>query len=188
MVRMPGGGAGRRWLSRVIGVAVLLAPVAGLPFPPPVHPAPIEGPRDCAPVSGTFVNVFLMGPDCPDFSIGLCTQGQLSGDLTGTYLFAFLSNEPVGNGGAPVVRFTGQSVVTTAQGMFTGEDFGILRTTQFPLADFTTHLRIQSGTGIYEGATGHLTIQGAASFITNLGAGTYHGVICVPGEDEISSR
>lgn len=187
MARTPGA-----WLALLVVAAVLVAPGEGRSFPPPEHPAPIEGPRDCTPVQGTFTNVFLMGPVCsaPPFEspIGLCTEGQLSGDLNGTYRFTFFTNEPVGQGGAPVVRFTGQSAVTTAEGTLVGEDFGLLRTTQFPLADFTTHLRIQSGTGIYEGATGQLTIQGEASFITGLGAGTYRGVVCVPREEEVAQR
>lgn len=181
MERSPDRGSSTRRHAALLVVAALLVPAIGRTGSPPVPPATIEGPRDCTPVKGTFTNVFLTGAEaCPGSPVEQCTLGTLFGDLTGTYAFTFATSEPVGTGEAPVQRFTGTSVVTTSAGTFTGEDFGVLRTTQFPLADFTTHLRIQSGTGIYTGAVGQLTIQGAASFVTGQGAGTYTGVICVP--------
>lgn len=149
---------------------------------------PKEDPRTsqgCTPVQGTFTNVFLSGASvCPTSPIALCTQGVLSGDLVGTYNFTFLTETPVGNGKAPVESFTGMSAVTTSEGKINGHDFGILRTPAFPQADFTTHLRIDSGTGLFEGATGHLTIQGMASFVTGMGSGTYKGVFCTGGAVE----
>ena len=140
------------------------------------------GPRDCQPVRGTFTNQFLTGPaNCPTSPVALCTEGQLSGDLEGEYDFVFLTNEPVSQGTVvPIDRFTGESTIVLDEGTIVGRDFGILRAQRFPLADFTTHLRITSGTGAFEGASGQLTIQGLASFITGQGEGTYVGVICVP--------
>jgi hypothetical protein len=164
-------------------VAVVLAFIA-LGAAPPASSRPVNqttGPRSCTPVRGTFTNVFLLGPvNCPDSPVDQCTLGQLSGDLNGTYAFNFLTSEQAGNGRAPVSKFTGESAVTLQNATFAGQDFGVLRTTHFPLADFTTHLRIVSGAGELEGASGHLTIQGLASFLTGQGAGTYNGVICVP--------
>jgi hypothetical protein len=153
------------------------------------HPSQDVEPKShgCTPVQGTFTNVFLSGTTvCPTSPISLCTQGVLSGDLVGTYNFTFLTETPVGTGNAPVESFTGMSAVTTSEGAINGHDFGILRTPAFPQADFTTHLRIDTGTGIFEGATGHLTIQGTASFVTGMGSGTYKGVICADGAVEAS--
>jgi hypothetical protein len=134
--------------------------------------APQTEEAKCTPVSGTFTNVFLVGPEaCPTSPIFLCTQGELSGDLTGTYAFTFSTSESTSEGGE-VSSFTGTSLITTAGATLTGDDFGSLRTTAFPLADFTTHLSFTSG------ATGQLTIQGTASFATGLGSGTYRGVLC----------
>lgn len=156
----------------VLGVASLA--LAGQ-APPPVEPP------FCTPVQGTFTNTFFQGPPtCQTPPLYLCTQGQLAGDLPGSYGFTFTSNAPVGEGLAPVTAFTGNSLVTLATGTLHGEDFGLLRTPAFPIADFTTHLRIVSGTGAYHGATGQLTIQGQASFATGQGSGTYRGVLCVP--------
>jgi hypothetical protein len=174
-----------RHVAGLLVVAALAKALLAWSGPPPVSPVTFSGPRTCNPVQGTFTNVFLSGPVvCPLSPIALCTQGQLSGDLVGTYSFTFLTQTQVGNGNAPVERFTGMSMVTTADGTVSGGDFGMLRTTHFPLADFTTHLRFQTGTGAFEGLRGHLTIQGGASFATGLGSGTYNGVICTPDADD----
>jgi hypothetical protein len=165
--------------ARLLVAAAFLGSLWGWTTPQ-AEPQPVAQ-SGCEPVEGTFSNVFLTGAEaCPSSPIATCTQGQLSGALSGAYAFTFLTTEPVGDGGAAVSRFTGTSVVTLAGGTFTGDDFGVLRTQAFPVADFTTHLKIASGTGDFEGATGQLTIQGTASFITGLGSGTYRGFLCVP--------
>lgn len=140
------------------------------------------GPRDCQPMHGTFTNTFLLGPvACPDSPVEQCTEGELAGSVEGSYAFNFLTSRVLGNGvTTPVQAFTGESVVTLDGGTVFGADFGRLRLVHFPLADFTTHLTIEGGTGEFEGASGHLTIQGLASFVTGEGSGTYHGQLCVP--------
>lgn len=170
-------GVGRRSTA----LAVLLVALASLPASAVPPPGRATGPRDCEPVRGTFTNQFLTGPVCEDSPIGLCTEGQLQGDLTGTYRFTFLSSAPVG--ASPVVSaFTGLSEIQLAGGTLSGQDFGVLRVPRPPAADFTTHLTITGGTGQFQGATGHLVIQGAASLADGAGEGTYVGKICLPRE------
>ena len=160
---------------------VLLASMSAAPVASSRPVPKTTGPRSCQPVNGTFTNVFLTGAaQCPASPVDECTLGQLAGDLVGLYAFTFLTDSPVGADSAPVAHFTGQSHVTLATGSITGHDFGSLRTTAYPLAAFTTHLRIAAGTGVFANASGHLTIQGLASFITGHGSGTYFGQICVP--------
>lgn len=158
---------------------VLLLPLL-LAARPPAKPR-TTGPRDCDPVRGTFENLFLPPDQCAASPIRQCTTGELEGDLDAAYAFVFTRAAPVSQGTVvPISAFTGASLITLEDGTIFGADFGILRAQKPPFADFTTHLRITGGTGAYEGASGHLTIQGAASFLTGEGSGTYVGVVCVP--------
>jgi hypothetical protein len=144
------------------------------------------GPRDCVPSNGTFTDVFLSGPvNCPNSPIQLCTKGVITGDLVGTFRLDFVTQTTAGMGGGPVTQFTAADSINITSGgagagTLTGTDFGTLRTTKFPTADFTTHITLNSGTGALLGASGLFTIQGSVNLLTGIGSGTYVATICTP--------
>ena len=118
----------------------------------------------CHDVSGTFVAVTVVPPECPSF---FCTGGTLSGDLAGTYFF-------VATGVTPTGDLTGQSTITLENGaVINGSDTSHLNGD----GTFVTTVTVVGGTRQYEHATGQLSAPG--HFTATGTEGTYAGTICL---------
>lgn len=120
----------------------------------------------CHPVSGTFVA--STPATCPSF---FCTEGQLSGDLAGTYSF-------VAYGVAPNGDLLGHSTITlTNGGVITSNDESQLLGPPIPGNHFVTTVSFSGGTRQFAHATGGLVAPG--TFTATGTAGTYSGAFCL---------
>lgn len=127
-------------------------------------------------VEGDFTSVGVLPPECGSF---LCTRGELTGDLEGTYFFTMTSLLP--DSGTPgAFLYAGNSSITTADGTLQGEDTGIMYFTSGNPAPFVTTVNVVSGGGAYAGATGTIVATGSLDFTTNHATGTYTGSITTP--------
>jgi hypothetical protein len=123
----------------------------------------------CHDVSGTFVAVTVVPPECPSF---FCTRGTLSGDLAGTYFFAATGVTPAGD-------LTGASTITLENGaVINGSDTSHLNAD----GTFVTTVTFVGGTRQFAHAEGQLV---AAGHFTATGTeGTYSGTICLGAEED----
>lgn len=132
--------------------------------------------QDCTALQGTFWSAVSGGPGC-NSPIGFCTEGQLTGDITGTYHFEMTSMTPVpGDEALGHYTFTGVSTITTAQGVMYGQDHGEL----YFAGDnaFMTIVGVVGGNACYQGVHGQLTAVGNLNLVTGLTEGTYTSRIC----------
>jgi len=94
----------------------------------------------------------------------LCTGGPLTGDLYGDLAWSLSSLE---NTATPnVARYDGVTTITTKLGTFSGPDYGVWN---LATGQFTDYLEITSGTGIFTGAKGTMTIVGAFDPVSGTG-------------------
>src|SRR6266540_4048388 len=75
---------------------------------------------ECKSVEGDFTSVVV---PCPDPHAIVCTLGELSGDLKGTYEFTVDSIMPGPDG---TLLYTGHSVITTKAGTLYSVDTGVM--------------------------------------------------------------
>ncbi len=85
----------------------------------------------------------------------LCTEGTLTGGLTGTLQFTMTSMTPTLQ--PDVFDYRGINVVTTAQGTLSGEDHGVWNVATGEFIDYTP---LVGASGAYAGFHGTLTIIG----------------------------
>ena len=120
----------------------------------------------CHAVSGTFVA--STPPICASF---FCTEGQLSGDLSGTYSFVAYGVSPNGD-------LLGHSTITLTNGaVITSNDESQLFGPPAPGNHFVTTVGFTGGTRQFAHATGGLTAPG--TFTSTGTAGTYSGEYCL---------
>lgn len=109
---------------------------------------------------------------------GLCTTGEMRGDLRGATSFTVLTlaasaglgdSEP-----ASTLSYLGHFVLTTREGTLTVSDIGLLDNVT---GAFTEIWRVTSGTGEHAGATGNLWLNGTVS-ATGAFDGTVTGQLC----------
>ncbi|MGE5783388.1 MAG: hypothetical protein ACM3ZE_02315 [Myxococcales bacterium] len=105
----------------------------------------------------------------------LCTAGPLTGDLNGK--FEFVMQEMVETGVPNVVRYTGTNTITTDKGTLVGNNVGYWNLSTGECVDYTD---LTTGTGVYAGAHGQLTIAGRYDPNTGLGANKYIAFITTP--------
>lgn len=138
-----------------------------------------EGAPRCRVLHGEHVAA-LFRIDCPS-PIGICTVGTISETdlLDGPTRFV---GEQVAPGaglaeGAPMttVSYSGALTITTTTGALSLGEIGIFDT-GYPGGIFVSRDTVTSGTGIFAGASGHLTFRGTgvASFRNDVG-----GEICL---------
>ena len=120
----------------------------------------------CHSVSGSFVA--STPPTCSSF---FCTEGQLSGDLTGLYSF-------VAYGVAPNGDLLGHSTITLSNGaVITSDDQSHLFGAPAPGNQFVTTVNFSGGTREFAHATGGLSAPG--TFTATGTEGTYSGEYCL---------
>jgi hypothetical protein len=135
--------------------------------------SPLRADDGCRTFSGNFTAV--PPPDCPS-PFGICTHGTLTGGFPSTYDFVMDTLVPIGKTG--LSRYTGHSVITTADGLLFGSDSGIIKTTGPGAGSFVTVVRIVGGTGEFEGARGSIVAPGRLDFATGNTVGRYFGAVC----------
>jgi hypothetical protein len=128
-------------------------------------------------VSGRFSSVVVAPPTCTS-SVGLCTEGTLTGGLKGTFSFTATSLiQTIDTPTTAVLLYTGDLTVRTKDGEFTCKDAGAFRTVaEGAVSSVCT---IVAGTGAYSGVTGTLQFVGNFSSTTG-GAGEYSGSLATP--------
>lgn len=131
----------------------------------------------CRSAEGEFTSVLVTDPAVCDSPIGMCTSGQLSGDLEGTYDFTFLTMIPDARDPS-VFHYTGTSVVTTESGVLYGEDSGVMRMHGDGTASFVTTVSVYAGEACFAGARGVLVAPGTLNLITGEAAGRYGAYLC----------
>jgi len=125
----------------------------------------------CVGVHATIATSYSTAPGCTS-PVGVCTAGNVTSEnLQGTTWFSASTTQP---GSPPGLDFyTGDLVITTADGTVTLHDYGVLNSSSglyFEVQEVT------SGTGAQAGKTGMLVSQGTA---TSSGfKGTLSGSFC----------
>ena len=101
----------------------------------------------------------------------MCTEGPLTGDLKGTlnWTLGSLEETPTPN----VTRYVGVNTITTRYGTFSGPDYGVWN---IETGQFTDYMEITSGTGMFAGAKGTLTIVGAFDPVSGTGSSEWRVV------------
>jgi hypothetical protein len=102
----------------------------------------------------------------------LCTHGDLTGDLEGTFDFTLETLVPTHV--PDVSTYTGHSVIRTAHGEIHGRNAGVWNLATGQVVD---RLTIESGTGDFEGAVGSILILGVFDAVTGMGSSDYVGAI-----------
>ena len=125
----------------------------------------------CVGVNATITTAYSMTPSCTS-PVGVCTAGNVtSANLKGTTWFTALSTQPSSPPG--VASYTGDLVITTADGTVTLRDSGLLNSNS---GQYFEVQEVTSGTGAYLRATGRLLSQGIAT-ATGF-EGTLRGSFC----------
>jgi len=98
----------------------------------------------------------------------LCTQGTLTGDIRGRLEFtmATMTDTDTPN----VAHYTGTNVIKTAWGTFSGPDYGVWN---LATGEFVDYMEITSGTGIYAGLHGSLSIMGVFDPVAGAGSSNW---------------
>src|SRR5438067_4650832 len=109
-------------------------------------------------VHATITTAYSMTPSCAS-PVGVCTAGNVTSEnLEGTTWFTALSSQPSSPPG--VSSYTGDLVITTADGTVTLRDSGLLNSSS---GHYSELQEVTSGTGVYLGANGMLVSQGIAT-------------------------
>jgi hypothetical protein len=131
----------------------------------------------CTPLFGDFVAA--AEPACLESAVLFCTRGTLTGDLDGAYDFVMTSQAPAPALAHPTrLVFTGESVITLADGRMFAQDTGRMDVSAGPWP-FETIVNINGGEGAWEGARGQLVATGALHLDEGVTKGTYEGYVCV---------
>ena len=101
----------------------------------------------------------------------MCTEGPLTGDLNGTLEWTLdsLDETPTPN----VTRYVGVNTITTKYGTFSGPDYGVWN---IQTGQFTDYMEITSGTGMFAGAKGTMTIVGKFDPVSGTGSSEWRVV------------
>jgi hypothetical protein len=95
----------------------------------------------------------------------LCTAGTLTGDIKGKLEFTMSSMTETGT--PNVSTYVGVNVITTSYGTLTGTDYGVWN---LATGEFTDYTEFTSGTGIYAGVKGSMSIMGVFDPVAGKGA------------------
>jgi hypothetical protein len=98
----------------------------------------------------------------------LCTEGEITGGLTGKLRFRLASQSPTDN--PEVVTYTGSLTITTPEGSLSGQDFGVWNIANGECVDYTV---FTSGTGALAGMRGSLMITGTFDLKSGTGRSIY---------------
>lgn len=135
----------------------------------------------CIRVQGPFETTQVTPPECQS-PVFTCTHGILHGDIEGEYDFTMLTLDPSPSPAHPTAfTFTGESTITTADGIAYAKDTGDIEFKVGEPSPFRTVVHIVDGTGSFEGVTGTLVATGGLDLIAGTGEGEYVGELCRNG-------
>jgi hypothetical protein len=116
--------------------------------------------RDTGLVKGHISSELLTGPECTS-PVGLCTKGRFSGDIQGDFVFIANTLTPTPDTALTgVVHYIGDILIHTRKGDIFIKDSGAFNTLPGGTGDVGSVSTITSGTGRWEGASGHIHIAG----------------------------
>lgn len=125
-------------------------------------------------VSGAFSSTMLPAEWC-DSPVGLCTEGDLGGDLEGEYDFTATQMIPLYPAEDPYVFMViGESVIYTDEGELHSVDIGTMNNATGELRNM---IHIVDGTDEWEGASGFLSVTGTLNPETFAIEGDYNGFV-----------
>jgi len=158
-----------------LSVAMLLAAatVGALLFPERADAGTMK-------VKGTFMFQGAALLECPLGTLN-CATGTISGDIDGDLVVAITffvpSPKPL-----QVLFFNGEFAIHTANGDLFCTTNGANNINASSQGEFGEICVIHSGTGVYQGASGHLRLFGTSSVVLNIptGKGDYKGTIITP--------
>ena len=133
-------------------------------------------PGGCQQYAGTFVSTLVPPPGC-ESPVGVCTHGELVGDIEGDYDFT-MDTLSCGPGPGDPCTYTGVSTVTTDKGTIETLDTGELFFIPGDLTPFTTTAAFVGGTRRYKNASGAFVATGEIAFSVGEGFGDYTLQIC----------
>lgn len=138
---------------------------------------PLVVAQTCTPLAGHFVATAEI--PCLAAPGGICTHGQLTGDLDGRYEFVMTSQSAGSDLSRPLLlSFTGASQILLADGVMLAEDDGEMEVNPVGPWPFKTVVNIHSGDGAWTGATGQLVAIGALDTQAGVTEGDYTGFVC----------
>jgi len=129
----------------------------------------------CQEYFGTFTSVLVPPPGCQS-PVGVCTFGQLIGDVEGEYEFT-MDTLTCGVDPDPCT-YTGVSTVTTDKGIIETLDTGVLSLVGPGPSPFTTTAESVGGTRRYRNASGVFVATGEVDFLNGAAFGDYSLQIC----------
>jgi hypothetical protein len=134
----------------------------------------------CRSVDGPFSSVLVEPPECTS-PVGLCTHGDLEGDLEANYDFTAATLAPANDPAHPGrLHYTGTSVITLKHGntVMYSDDTGDLDPDATGNAMFITTAHVIRGTRSAKNTVGTLIASGTLSFATGQATGGYTGELC----------
>lgn len=158
----------KKWKAGVVATALAVsATSAAMVGPASANSTSVAGKFDTPKV--------VFGDDCPAASSKICALGTAKGKLKGSFSFGVSSLiQTVDTPTTNVVVFTGDATLDMGSGSLTCKSSGTVQTTgDGPLAGLCV---VTSGTGEFEGATGHLQVTGTFTFGAGA-SGDYTGSI-----------
>ncbi|MGH7960508.1 MAG: hypothetical protein ACRERD_01625 [Candidatus Binatia bacterium] len=131
-------------------------------------------------VKGTFMFEGAALLECPLGTVN-CATGTMSGDIQGDLEVAINFFLPSPNP-LEVLYFNGQFAIHTASGDLFCTSNGANNIAASSQGEFGEICVITSGTGVYQGASGHLRLFGTSTVVLNIptGKGDYKGTIITP--------
>lgn len=135
--------------------------------------------ENCKPVFGPFQSAFADPATCQAGAV-FCTEGKVIGGLVGDFNLNVFEQIPTGTDPG-VMFFVGESVITMLPERLAlvGADTGAIDVDPTRDGHFGTLLRFTGGDGSYQGATGHIVINGNVDFMTGAIMGDYKGELCL---------
>lgn len=136
--------------------------------------------RRCNGIDGPFTSVTVAPPECTS-PVGLCTRGDLRGELAGTYDFTAVTLVPASDPSHPNRFFyTGHSVIKPrfGRGVIHGEDHGFIDMNPAGKSPFVTTVLIMGGTRRWTHVTGSIVAEGDLTLATGQAVGSYTGALC----------
>lgn len=135
--------------------------------------------ESCFEVSGHFVATAEI--PCLASPVLLCTHGELDGDLPSRYDFVMTSQQALSDPLDPLLlTFTGESIITLADGRMFAQDTGMMRVNPAGPWPFQTTVNVFDGEGAWAGATGTIVATGGLDLQRGVTEGDYVGRLCVP--------
>lgn len=134
--------------------------------------------RGCFPAIGGFSASPADPSECTS-PVGFCTEGRLTGTLSGSYFFTMDTAMPTGTLVDGINFFTGVSDISTRRGAtIRGIDTGTIDLDPTRFGSLASLITFTEGTGYLSHASGQISVQGSLDFASGETSGFYRGKLC----------